>query len=393
MEIKSKILDKKINALNVLFEMSIKEYITLAENITEKNEFQRKKVQKSKTVYALLKEDLKKGCTLPPIVLGVRTESLNDILDIKEIKDERILKLFTNYENFVILDGLQRTYTILSLINELKTTDQLELLEEIYKNPIRIEVFLGLKRIGILYRMLTLNTGQTPMSSRHQIEILYSGYKSASGLKLYTETDKKRNAEIGEYQFRDVVEGFNSYLDRDETGINRDDLLENIKNLEKLAQKDDTDLFSDYINCYHEFIVKIDELTNHWEYSGIEVFDEEDNKNVFGKNIIKIFTKAQALSGFGASMGILEDNEAINSFADIREYIKRLNFSDISSDEAMSNFLANLKEVSNRARNIGAEQRLYFSFFFRELFNSTGRSFLKIDYAIKEGFRTYKLKT
>lgn len=393
MEIKSKIFDKKINALNVLFEMSIKEYISLAENITEKNEFQRKKVQKSKTVYALLKEDLKKGCTLPPIVLGVRTESLNDVLDIKTVDDDRIKKLFNDFDNFVILDGLQRTYTILSLIKELTASNQDELLNEVYKNPIRVEVFLGLKRIGILYRMLTLNTGQTPMSSRHQVEILYSGYKSSTGLKLYTETDKKRNNEIGEYQFRDVVEGFNSYLDRDETGINRDDLLENIKNLEKLAQKDDTDLFGDYINSYHAFIVKIDELTNHWEYSGIETFDDDENKNVFGKNIVRIFTKAQALSGFGASVGILEDNKAINSFADIRQYIMQLTISDITPEEAMSNLLGNLKEVSNRAKNIGAEQRLYFSFFFRELFNSTGRSFLKIDNAIKEGFRTYKLKT
>lgn len=39
---------------------------------------------------------------------------------------------------------------------------------------------------------------------------------------------------IGEYQFRDVIEGFNSYLDRDELGISRNEVLENIQNLENL---------------------------------------------------------------------------------------------------------------------------------------------------------------
>ena len=80
-------------------------------------------------------------------------------------------------ENLIILDGLQRTYTILELIEELKSEeDNQEELSKVLSNSIRIEVFLGINKIGILYRMLTLNTGQTPMSIRHQIEILYSDY-------------------------------------------------------------------------------------------------------------------------------------------------------------------------------------------------------------------------
>lgn len=36
-----------------------------------------------------------------------------------------------------------------------------------------VEIYFKINRFGNLYRMLTLNTGQTPMSLRHQIEILY----------------------------------------------------------------------------------------------------------------------------------------------------------------------------------------------------------------------------
>ncbi len=387
MKIVSRIYDKKINALNVLIEMSIGEYIKVAKNITEKNEFQRKKVNKSKTVYALLKEDLKKGCIFPPIVLGVKTEKLENVLNIGDFENENIEKLFTNFENFMILDGLQRTYTIIGLLNELKNNNEEIISKNVLDSPMRVEVFLGLKRIGILYRMLTLNTGQTPMSMRHQIEILYSDYKDDAGVVLYTEIDKKQNNKIGEYQFKDIVEGFNSYLNRDEMGINKDELLENIRNLEKLSQKGDTDLFKEYIDTYNQFVKKIDELSSQWEY-----VDDYSGIRVFGKNIVKIFTKSQALSGFGATIGILEDNLAVKGFDDIKNYISKLEFT-IPADEGINNFIRNLDEVRNRAKNIEAEQQLYFSFFFRELFNSTSSSFCKIDSAIYEGFRTYKLKT
>ena len=95
------------------------------------------------------------------------------------------------------------------------------------------------------------------MSIRHQIEMLYSDYaeNSIGEVRLLKETDSKSVKRIGEYQFRDVIEGFNSYLDRDELGISRNELLENIQNLEKLALENGTsDLFKDYILTYKIWI-------------------------------------------------------------------------------------------------------------------------------------------
>ena len=52
MKLASKIKDGRINATNVLLDMSIKEYLSVARDIIKNNEFQRKRVKSSSTVYA-----------------------------------------------------------------------------------------------------------------------------------------------------------------------------------------------------------------------------------------------------------------------------------------------------------------------------------------------------
>lgn len=58
--------------------------------------------------------------------------------------------------------------------------------------------------------MLTLNTGQTPMSTRHQIEILYKNLVDTDidGIRLVTETEGKAKPSIHELKFKDAVEAF-----------------------------------------------------------------------------------------------------------------------------------------------------------------------------------------
>ena len=59
MKVASKVKDGRINAVNVLLDMNIKEYLEVAGHIIKNNEFQRKRVKNSSTVYALLKKDLR----------------------------------------------------------------------------------------------------------------------------------------------------------------------------------------------------------------------------------------------------------------------------------------------------------------------------------------------
>ena len=390
MKVASKVKDGRINAVNILLDMNIREYLEVAGNIIKNNEFQRKRVKNSSTVYALLKKDLRSNCTMPPIVLAIKAEKMNHLLNPYDVDEEQIKSLFKP-ENLIILDGLQRTYTILDLVDELKKENNIEVLNNVLDNSIRIEIYLGINKIGILYRMLTLNTGQTPMSIRHQIEMLYSDYaeNSIGEVRLLKETDSKSVKRIGEYQFRDVIEGFNSYLDRDELGISRNELLENIQNLEKLALENGTsDLFKDYILTYNDLIKKIDSFDIGWEVRKSEL----DINGVFGRSVLLIFTKSQVLSGFGAAIGKLKDSKVIDGFETVKHNVNNIKLSsDINCtlDSVMINLLTKLDNIKNRAKKIGVEQRMFFTYFFRELFNHNSDSYLDINAAIESGFNKY----
>ena len=390
MKVASKVKDGRINAVNILLDMNIREYLEVAGNIIKNNEFQRKRVKNSSTVYALLKKDLRSNCTMPPIVLAIKAEKMNHLLNPYDVDEEQIKSLFKP-ENLIILDGLQRTYTILDLVDELKKENNIEVLNNVLDNSIRIEIYLGINKIGILYRMLTLNTGQTPMSIRHQIEMLYSDYaeNSIGEVRLLKETDSKSVKRIGEYQFRDAIEGFNSYLDRDELGISRNELLENIQNLEKLALENGTsDLFKDYILTYNDLIKKIDSFDIGWEVRKSEL----DINGVFGRSVLLIFTKSQVLSGFGAAIGKLKDSKVIDGFETVKHNVNNIKLSsDINCtlDSVMINLLTKLDNIKNRAKKIGVEQRMFFTYFFRELFNHNSDSYLDINAAIESGFNKY----
>ncbi len=382
MKVVDRLFDARINALNALLVMNIKEYISVGREITIKNEFQRARVKRSSSVYQLLKEDLKTGCLMPPIVLAVRTEGLQNSLNLGNITEEQIISLLKS-ENLIILDGLQRTYTLIDIVNELNKKKDENTLEKFYKNSLRVEIYLAVRKIDVLYRMLTLNTGQTSMSTRHQIEILYSDYlnNEVEGIRLFTEKDKKKVQKIGDYPFMDVVEGFNSYLDRNELGITRPDLLENIQNLEKLSKEDSqSDLFKEYITSYTFLAQHIDALSGQWE------FDPE--KYHFANNSLELFTKGQVLSGYGAAIGKLKDFGLVKDFQDVRQYVEKVKFAG-DAKEGMHGFIEKLYEIKNTAKSIGRAQRLYLTYFFRELFNKEGDSFLCVEKAMENGFEKY----
>ena len=83
MKVLSRIEDKRITSWNIFVEITIGDYLEFAMDILENNDMQRKKVKSSKSVYSLLKTDLKRGCVIPPLVLAL-TES--GIIDEKTAK-------------------------------------------------------------------------------------------------------------------------------------------------------------------------------------------------------------------------------------------------------------------------------------------------------------------
>ncbi len=78
------IYDKRIGAKDTMIDMTIGEYYGLVKDCLNENEYQRKHVRNSSSIYSLLKQDLIKGCIMPPIVLAY-TDIIEEDDDIKYI--------------------------------------------------------------------------------------------------------------------------------------------------------------------------------------------------------------------------------------------------------------------------------------------------------------------
>jgi len=391
MNLINKIFDNRIKAYNLLFEISIGDYYQMSKSILDKNEFQRRRVKSSSTVYSLLKKDLLEGCIVPPIVLAL---SDRDFDPKKGFEEKQISEYIIREQNrLIILDGLQRTFTIRDLFKDLESSKDEESLKKLSSQKLRIEIYLGINKIGILYRMLTLNTGQTPMSMRHQIEILYSDYleQDLGGITLLLESEDKTAKGIKEYKFKEIVEGFNSYLDRDYLPMDRNSVLENIESLEKLSTKNlDNDLFVDYLNAYDGLMQTLIDKANDWEFDD-KTLDTTLSGQPFGKDAMKLFKRTQLMTGFGSAIGKLIDFNSIDELNDIPKLYDKIQLGDVNS--TFNNYIIKLDYIRRVAKKIGNDQRMFFHHFFRELFDKKSDSYLDFNKSIEEAFSTYIRKT
>ena len=380
MQIKSILEDKKVSAKSVLIELSIRDYLDLAKKIYRKNNFQRRRVRSSRTVYSLLKTDILQGCVIPPVVLaytkpsGTLEAGLNDAIS-------------NDSDHFVLLDGLQRSLTLMDIESE--TAGNPEVQRNFLDRLMRCEIYEGINKIGILYRMLTLNTGQTPMSVRHQIEIMYQDYLDVSidGITLVREADARRARQPKFYNFRDVIEGLNSYLERSESPLDRGDILDNISSLESLAKENDRhDVFKDFLIAWNKLIQKIASFDLRYpNEEPIDGGEEAANPMVWGSTGIQLFKRAQAISGFGAAIGMLRDEDGTTSFStlDIDHLIV-----GADSEEFMLQFNELMQTLNGRAKRIGNAQRLFFRQFFKMLFWAESGAYLDMTRALNEGFKS-----
>ena len=153
--------DKRVNANTLLGVMTIEDYLSIVEDSISQDDYllQRGRETRRKAVFDRLRQDLKKGTVSPSISIA----SKKDISP-----DQKQLEL--NEEDVYILDGLQRTYALIDIKKELENNDTEK--GKFLERELRFEIWLYKSVESLLYKMIVLNTGQTRMSMRHQIEIL-----------------------------------------------------------------------------------------------------------------------------------------------------------------------------------------------------------------------------
>ena len=140
MEIMSRIKDYRINSMNMYVETTFGEYLQYAKDLIKNNDLQRKRVKTSKTVYSLLKTDLLNGCVIPPLVLAI-TGCGDGLQDLNSDELQNYIK--ENREKVLILDGLQRTHTLIDAENDAKKQERLD---EFYKYKLRLEIYVNINK-------------------------------------------------------------------------------------------------------------------------------------------------------------------------------------------------------------------------------------------------------
>ena len=152
--------------------------------------------------YSRLKEDILKGCVMPPVTLAFVSEAgalLTREVDIQRFTEQHIAEGY-------ILDGMQRLNTLHSAS-----------LEEGFPETrhLHVNVIVTEKYDLLLYRMITLNNGQKPMTPRHQIEILTENLLDFVDLEnIVVQTEKQTEDQLvhGSFRLFDISSAYTAFL-------------------------------------------------------------------------------------------------------------------------------------------------------------------------------------
>lgn len=167
--------DIQFNNINVLKDLrvngfSISTVITIAEYLQWFIEFglpnkldEQRPVMKTRSANMIrnrLIDDLQKGAVIPPIVLGFTNDNIND-----DVNNDNIVEILNHHiSQATVIDGMQRSEALRRAYEEKR---------EIGANLLRLEIWIAPNAISLIYRMLVLNTGQTPWDVKRQMEVVY----------------------------------------------------------------------------------------------------------------------------------------------------------------------------------------------------------------------------
>lgn len=175
--------------------------------------------------YKRLESDLIAGCIMPPLTIA--------LVESKDISKFKVAELEQYVNNNIgkgfILDGIQRLNTLKRVYDK----GQLSL-----KNPIYLNIIICPRRDNLLYRMVTLNNGQKPMTARHQIEMLASSLYDFKHYGLAIISEKQSGIKTppkNSFKESDMISSYIAFLS-DTTNLENSKIIES-KMDELIARK------------------------------------------------------------------------------------------------------------------------------------------------------------
>jgi len=150
--------------------------------------------------YSRLERDIVAGCVMPPITVALVSDA-NGV----DTADSAFNYIKLNVQHAFVLDGIQRLSTLAKASEDSEFDSG---------RPLFVNFVIAGSRDRLLYRMITLNNGQRPMSARHQIEILADSFFDFEGVGLALIAEKKTSRARAPTSFKksDFVKGYIAYL-------------------------------------------------------------------------------------------------------------------------------------------------------------------------------------
>ena len=366
------ILDNRVNGLSIYATTTVAEYLEWFNKFGMDNKLdEQRPVMKTRSANMIRKrlvEDLKAGAVIPPIVMGFALDT-----ELRDVNTDNAIQILNEHiSEATVIDGMQRT----------------EALKEAYdgnpmirSNLLRIDIWITRDAISLIYRMLVLNTGQTPWDVKRQLEVIHKPLidecrNRVQGIVINVKNDNKRRTKAGEYQASSIVELFLAFSSRKELVNTSDKLADDFTRLdvtEMASIPENAHIFYECIKMLYLFDVALaryagnpdDKVDGDKFYDGMDIFTNMPAKVGF------IVALAQLIMGRAGTERNKDAKEAAldkisSKFTKILDKINGL------TDDALVDFISipvlNEAVRSLSIKKIGNEQRKFFLAGFEAMF-------------------------
>lgn len=361
--------DNRSNCISVLTDMLLEEYKRLAfDSYNANGNFagQRGVITKSAAAARIRKrmqDDFCRGTIFPQVVLGIQS-SKDFINDLKVGDDYDSLVIFKDC-TISIIDGMQRSNIYFKNYKGNET------------RKIRVEFWIANNSEKLLYRMLVLNTGQTPWNTRRQIEVIYGNLSKSieqglyetypdlrEKIELYAIDDGKRRTQAGKYHKSSVIELYLGFNIRNVKINVSDELAEEYQRFDVMESIEEDDTFDVFI-CIFGMMCKLDlafaQYTKKCEESG----QFTEGKDIFGSSTSCVgFVVASAEFIYGKISVKRTKDKVMDKLKEYKKQmhiiIDQVNRNVIEKDEYLSLEVLNAKCAGLPKTRIGDEMRIMF---------------------------------
>jgi hypothetical protein len=277
--------DKRIDCLSVIISLPISRYLELVEQAYRnrggiKNQRSPLKTTSARRIRQRMKDDLAAGAVIPPVVIGVITDSEAFQLLTEKAKtnqfDENEFLSELNPDRISIIDGMQRTTALFEAAEE--NTD-------ILSQGMRIEFWISRNENALIYRMLVLNAGQIPWDLKKQISVIFdpliTAARSQTKAARIIEYGQGRRFNPGEYSSSDIAEMYIAFASRklsvDTSEVLSDEFTQ-LDIVESLSKYEFREYFFDALNILitlDQAFSTFSEPNDAKRTAGREIFDKQ----------------------------------------------------------------------------------------------------------------------